>query len=71
MLILNETQTKQLLAYLENSIVDKDLSEFQRHVLVEYSDNLMWDIADYFKIDLNEGFINPVTLRFEKLSEEI
>jgi Zn-dependent M32 family carboxypeptidase len=63
---LNVERLHKLLCILEHSIITKEAVEdnIARKELIESQHELSWVIADLFGYDLNEGTIDPKTLKF-------
>lgn len=64
---LTKEQLMKILTCLQHSVYsDKEYDVYTRNRFIDISDDLSWDIAELFDIDLNEGTVNPHTLEFEE-----
>jgi hypothetical protein len=63
---LSSKQLHKLLCVLENSTVPESAFENNkiRKELIELQHDLIWDIAEKFDYDMNEGSIDPKTFEF-------
>lgn len=62
---LTETQIRKLICCLENATYNSH-TDTMRKQLIDLSYDTQWDLAEMLDIDLNEGCINPSTLKFEE-----
>lgn len=74
---LSDEKLHQLLACLNNAcyVVDEDdvlennnydELEKNRLTLIQMNTKLLWDIAEHFNYDMNDGGVNPQTLKYFK-----
>lgn len=70
MIVISERQGLELLAYLANT-VPNGISMEEREVLIHGIGDVEWAIADQLKINIEDEYVDILTLKVKNYMEEI
>jgi hypothetical protein len=59
--MFNFYESRKMLSVLQHAVFI-DVTEHERHLLINFSDELMWKIAEKFNIDWNNQYVEVHTL---------
>lgn len=71
-MVYTKEKELQILAIFLNTIIpdDEHLTENQRQHLSNIRESISWDIAEKYGFDINNGYLDPITLEFAPFNQK-